>query len=65
MHRNDADRMANSVDTELTAPDLRLHCLLRPIVQKVRIVTANKRDKHTYLSTSAQSDQRLNCSLPG
>ena len=31
MHPNDADRMANSVGPDQTAPDFGLHCLLRPI----------------------------------
>ena len=40
MHPKDADRMANSVDTDQTAPsqtaqsDLHLHCLPRPVCLK-------------------------------
>ena len=45
MHRNNADRMANSVDPDQTVPlrdpdqeqsDLGLHCLPRPICQKTK-----------------------------
>ena len=40
MSPNDADGMANSVDPDQTAPDLGLHCLLRPVsVRKLRIIT--------------------------
>ena len=34
MSPNDADRMANNVDTDQTAPDLSLHCLPRHICPK-------------------------------
>ena len=34
MSPNDADRMANSIDPDQTAPDLGLHCLPRHICPK-------------------------------
>ena len=34
MSPKDADRMANSVDPDQTAPDLGLHCLPRPVCRK-------------------------------
>ena len=36
MHPNDADRMANSVGPDQTAPDLGLHCLFKTICQNMQ-----------------------------
>ena len=42
MSPKDADRMANSVDLDQTAPlGLGLHCLPRPIIPKIGIITAS------------------------
>ena len=37
MGLKDADRMANSVDPDQTAPDLGPHCLPRPVCPKIYI----------------------------